>query len=144
MLRIPHCHTDGCEVVSLTHRPRSTPQKHYLSASGAHFCQWLSKPLGLVRLEGLGKLKNKSSGLKPATLRLVAKYLNQLRYRVPFQPLHSNGYCFQRHHLATTVVQLLILRLLPSKWSICYNNNDTNNNKNMTWQVIYYVTCEIP
>jgi hypothetical protein len=32
MLRISHCldnrHTDGGEVVSLTHRPRSTPRKH--------------------------------------------------------------------------------------------------------------------
>jgi hypothetical protein len=39
MLRIPHCLdnrlTDGGEVVSLTHRPRSTPHKHF-SASGTH------------------------------------------------------------------------------------------------------------
>jgi hypothetical protein len=61
MLRIPHFLdnrlTDGDEVVSPTHRQRSTPQKHYFSASGTHFCQRLSKPLGLVRPEGLGKLK---------------------------------------------------------------------------------------
>jgi hypothetical protein len=42
VLRIPHCLDsrliDGCEVVNPTHRPRSTPQKHYLSASGTHFC----------------------------------------------------------------------------------------------------------
>jgi hypothetical protein len=47
MLRIAHCLdnrlTDGGKVVSLTHQPRSTLQKHYFSA--------------LVRLEGLGKLK---------------------------------------------------------------------------------------
>jgi hypothetical protein len=37
-----------------------------------------------VRLEGLGKLeKSTSSGLDPATFRLVAECLNQLRYRVP-------------------------------------------------------------
>jgi hypothetical protein len=38
-----------------------------------------------VRLEGLGQLKNPmtSSGIKPATFRLVAECLNQLRYRVP-------------------------------------------------------------
>jgi hypothetical protein len=30
--------TDGGEVVSPTHRLRSTPQKHYFSASGTHFC----------------------------------------------------------------------------------------------------------
>jgi hypothetical protein len=37
----------------------------------------------MVRLEGLGKLKKfTSSGLEPATFRLVAQCLNQLRYRV--------------------------------------------------------------
>jgi hypothetical protein len=40
ILRIPHWLdswlTDGAEVVSPTHRPRSTPQKHF-SASGTHF-----------------------------------------------------------------------------------------------------------
>jgi hypothetical protein len=42
MLRIPHLldnrHKDGGKVVSPTHRPRSTPQEHYFSASGTHFC----------------------------------------------------------------------------------------------------------
>jgi hypothetical protein len=60
MLRIPHCldnwFTDGGKIVSPTQRPRFTPQKHYFSASGTHF---LSKPQGLVRLEGSGKLKKK-------------------------------------------------------------------------------------
>jgi hypothetical protein len=28
----------GGKVVSLTHRPHSTPQKHYFSVSGTHFC----------------------------------------------------------------------------------------------------------
>jgi hypothetical protein len=40
----------------------------------------------MVLLEGLGKLKRKSSVLieiRSATFRLVAHYLNQLRYRVP-------------------------------------------------------------
>jgi hypothetical protein len=61
MLRNPHCLdnrlTDGSKVVCHTHRPRSTPQKHYFSASGTHFCQGLSEPQGLVRPEGVGKLK---------------------------------------------------------------------------------------
>jgi hypothetical protein len=61
MLRIPQYVdnrlTDGSKVVSPTHRPRSTPQKHF-SASGTHFSWRLSKPQGLVRLEGLGKLEN--------------------------------------------------------------------------------------
>jgi hypothetical protein len=41
--------------------------------------------MAIVRLEGLGKLKNPmaSSGLEPATFRLGAWCINQLRYRVP-------------------------------------------------------------
>jgi hypothetical protein len=36
-----------------------------------------------MRLEGLGKLKKSTtSGLEPATFRLVAEYLNELSYRV--------------------------------------------------------------
>jgi hypothetical protein len=30
--------TDRAKVVSPTHRPRSTPQKHYIFASGTHLC----------------------------------------------------------------------------------------------------------
>jgi hypothetical protein len=30
--------TDGGKVVSPTHRPLFTPQKHYFPASGTHFC----------------------------------------------------------------------------------------------------------
>jgi hypothetical protein len=45
MLRIPHCLdsrlVDGGNVVSLTHPPHFTPQKHYyFNVSGAHFCEW--------------------------------------------------------------------------------------------------------
>jgi hypothetical protein len=61
MLRIPHCLdnliTDGDKSVSPAHRPRPAAQKHYFSASGTHFCYRLSKPQGLVRPGGLGKLK---------------------------------------------------------------------------------------
>jgi hypothetical protein len=77
MLRIAHSLdtrlTNGGKVVSLTLRPRSTPQKHYFSGSDTHFCYRLSKPQGLVRPQGLGKLKRKitSSGFEPATFRLV-------------------------------------------------------------------------
>jgi hypothetical protein len=37
------------------------PRKHYFSASGAHFCQRLSKAQALVRPERLGKLKTINS-----------------------------------------------------------------------------------
>jgi hypothetical protein len=42
-------------------------------------------PRAIVRLEGLSQLKNPmtSSGIEPATIRLVAYRLNQLRYRMP-------------------------------------------------------------
>jgi hypothetical protein len=47
---IPHCLnnqlTDGGKVVRPTHRPRSTPQKHYFSASGAFFLSEAEKILG--------------------------------------------------------------------------------------------------
>jgi hypothetical protein len=81
MLRIPHCLdsrlTDGGKVEIPKCRQRSSTQKQYFSASGTHFCYWLSKPQGLVRLEGLGKLKKKSltsSGLEPS--RAVTKIRN--------------------------------------------------------------------
>jgi hypothetical protein len=61
LLRIPHCLdsrlTDGSRVVSPTHWMRSTPQKHYFSASGTHFCYRWTEPQGQVRPEGLSKLK---------------------------------------------------------------------------------------
>jgi hypothetical protein len=44
---------------------------------------WVN-PKSIVRTKGLGQLKKStSSGLDPATFRLVAQCLNQLRYRVP-------------------------------------------------------------
>jgi hypothetical protein len=49
---------DGGKVVSPTHRPHFTPQKHYfLNVSGTHSCYKLSKPQGLVWAEGLCEFK---------------------------------------------------------------------------------------
>jgi hypothetical protein len=61
MLKIPHCVdnrlADGGKIVSPTHWSRSTTQKHYFSAFSTHFYYRLSEPQGILRPEGLGKLK---------------------------------------------------------------------------------------
>jgi hypothetical protein len=61
MFKIPHCLdnwlTDGGEVVSLTRRPRSTPQKHFFFLFLVLISVIDPRAQGLVWLEGLGKLK---------------------------------------------------------------------------------------
>jgi hypothetical protein len=53
ILRIPQRQDDrltgGGEVISLTRRPRSTPQQHFVSVSDIHLCQRLSKFQSLVQ-----------------------------------------------------------------------------------------------
>jgi hypothetical protein len=89
MIRTPHCPhnrlTDGGKVVSSTHRPHFTLQKHYyFSVSGTHFCWRPSKPQGLVRQEGLGKFKKITSpDIEPATFRFVAYCLNHYATACP-------------------------------------------------------------
>jgi hypothetical protein len=73
-MRIPRCLdnllTDGGQVASPRRRPRSTPQEHYLYASGTRFCWRLIILQGLVRPEGLGTLEKFTSwDLEPATFR---------------------------------------------------------------------------
>jgi hypothetical protein len=65
-----------------------------------------------VRLEGLGKLKKStSSGLDPATFRLVAYDLNQLRYRVP-RLYHIPSNIFQKFFQLNIPYAILISLLL--------------------------------
>jgi hypothetical protein len=46
--------------------------------------------MAIVRLKGLGQLKKSTStGIEPATFRLVAYCLNKLRYRVPLANLYG-------------------------------------------------------
>jgi hypothetical protein len=98
MLGIPHCLdsrlTDGGEVVSLTHRPRFTPQKHSLSASDVHLCQRLSKSQGLVRPAGLGKLKKFIHLIAPRTLDLPACSI----VPQPLRPKVKTYLCFINLH----------------------------------------------
>jgi hypothetical protein len=98
MLRIPHCLdsrlTDGGQFVSPTHRSRSTPQKHNFSASGTRFCQRLSKPQGLVLLEGLGKLKklNCLIGSRTHYLPSCSIVPQPLRYRLPHRTCNCGNF----------------------------------------------------
>jgi hypothetical protein len=65
------------------HRSRFTLQKHYyFSASGTHFYYRLSEPQGLVKLEGLEKLKKLLHLFGSGTHDLPA-YSNALPYMLP-------------------------------------------------------------
>jgi hypothetical protein len=74
MSKLPHFLdnwlTDGSEVVSLTHRPPFTPGRSLVLISVRDSVD----PRAIVRLEGLGQLKNPmtSSGIKTAAFELVA------------------------------------------------------------------------
>jgi hypothetical protein len=74
--------TDGGEVVSLTGRPPFTPQE---DSWYSFLLDADSTPGPYLQLEGLGQFKNlmTSSRIEPASFRLVAQSLNELRYRVP-------------------------------------------------------------
>jgi hypothetical protein len=83
MLRIPHCLDnrliDGGKVISLTHPPHFTLQKHYyFNPSGIHFCQRLSKPQGLVRVRLFCNLKKNNSS----------------KIRVYFPQMSAAAFCF--------------------------------------------------
>jgi hypothetical protein len=62
---------------------------------------WVN-PKAIMRPKRLGQLKNRmTSWNEPATFRLVAQYLNQLRYRVPHLPHYdkrlNTNYCLKRN-----------------------------------------------
>jgi hypothetical protein len=63
--------TGGGWLVNLTFLARLIPQKHF-SALDTHFYCRPSKPLGIVRLEGLGKLKKNNDLFGTRTLNLLA------------------------------------------------------------------------
>jgi hypothetical protein len=98
--RLPHILdnrlTVGSKAVSLLRRPPFTPRTNLvlISVTG-----WVDSR-ATVRLKGLGRLENPlaSSRIEPATFRLVAQCLNQLRYRVP-QPVNLQWYSINHLYL---------------------------------------------
>jgi hypothetical protein len=75
--------TDDSEVAGLMHQLDSTPKKHlFFSDSGIHFCERLSKPQGLVQLEGEHKLKKCNYFIGSLSRNLPA-------YSIPPQPTMS-------------------------------------------------------
>jgi hypothetical protein len=82
MSRIPHCLdarlTNGGEIISLTRRPRFTPQKDPLVLI---YIRGRVNPRATVRLEGLGKFEKSNDLIWNRNHDLPVCSLHQLRYR---------------------------------------------------------------
>jgi hypothetical protein len=96
MLRIPQCLdnrlTDGGKVVSPTHWPHFTPQKHYYYVSGTHFFYRLCKPQGLVQSIAINAM-SKDGSTRKTTGPLFTKLVLSSRYNV-FRNLHSEMFIY--------------------------------------------------
>jgi hypothetical protein len=70
---------EGGKVVSTIHRP-PLPQGNI---PDTHFCYRLNRHQGHSAAGRIMSMKNSNDNIEPATFRLVAEYLNHLRYRQP-------------------------------------------------------------
>jgi hypothetical protein len=104
MLKNSHCLdnrlTDGGKVVGLTHRPRSTPQKHYFSASGTHFCFRMSNPTGPSGAERIRYIEKFIHLIVSRTRDLLACGIapQPLRYHVPHHSIDNQIKLKIRHY----------------------------------------------
>jgi hypothetical protein len=101
------------------------------------------EPRAIVRLEGLGQLKNPmtSSEIEPATFRLVAYCLNQLRYHVSTSGRHDfflpDPFPFNYHPTVPTV--------FPSYWQQskrAHENIADRTTRKWTWRWTILLTNE--
>jgi hypothetical protein len=93
--------------------PRSFPVLIYVRG-------WVD-PTVIVRLEGLGQLKNPvtSSGIEPETFRLIAYCLNKLRYRTAIENVHKWRTTQRRNTIDCLACKYRkVTMLFPLQWSV--------------------------
>jgi hypothetical protein len=70
---------EGDKVVSPKHQPPLHPESIHVT----HFCYRLSRTEGQSAAGLIRSMKNPNKKIEPATFRLVAQCLNELRYDIP-------------------------------------------------------------
>jgi hypothetical protein len=105
--------TDGGEVVSPTRRRPFTARK----ILGTHFYYRLSRPQGLVRLEGLGELKNPLTSLRIEPCNLQACRIAPLVYIKKLHGLSPRANYTDRATAACRRSDCQLVRIKGATWS---------------------------